>query len=186
MCRREESDSSHGSHAAWIAAQKSRCGTHTHDYVRHGTTTLFAALEVLEGRVIGQCPPRHRHQEFLKFLRTPDASYPRTLDLHLILDNCGTHKHAKVQRWLAKHPRFKLHFTPTSASWTNLVERWFRELSEKAIRRGVFQSVADLEAAIDAFLASHNQTPKPFVWTASVDKILAKLKKVKAIYDTLH
>ena len=121
-----------------------------------------------------------------KFLRTLDASYPKTLDLHLILDNYGTHKHAKVQRWLGKHPRFKLHFTPTSASWTNLVERWFRELSEKAIRRGVFQSVADLEAAIDAFLASHNQTPKPFVWTASVDKILAKLKKVKAIYDTLH
>ena len=169
-----------------LPLKKGRCGTHTHDYVRHGTTTLFAALEVLEGKVIGQCLPRHRHQEFLKFLRTLDASYPKTLDLHLVLDNYGTHKHAKVQGWLEKHSRFKLHFTPTSASWTNLVERWFRELSEKAIRRGVFQSVTDLEAAIEAFLASHNQTPKPFVWTAKVGKILAKLKKVKAIYDTLH
>jgi len=169
-----------------LPLKKGRCGTHTHDYVRHGTTTLFAALDVLEGKVIGQCLPRHRHQEFLKFLGTLDASYPKTLDLHLILDNYGTHKHAKVQRWLEKHPRFKLHFTPTSASWTNLVERWFRELSEKAIRRGVFHSVPALVAAIEAFLASHNQTAKPFVWTASVDKILAKLKKVKSIYDTLH
>ena len=166
--------------------KKGRCGTYTHDYVRHGTTTLFAALEVLEGRVIGQCLPRHRHQEFLKFLRTLDASYPKGLDLHLILDNYGTHKHAKVKRWLEKHPRFKLHFTPTSASWTNRVERWFRELSEKAIRRGVCKSVADLEAAIQAFLASHNEAPKPFVWTAPIGKILSKLGKVKAIYDTLH
>ena len=122
----------------------------------------------------------------LKFLRILEASYPKELALHLILDNYGTHKHAKVQRWLEKQPRFHLHFTPTSASWTNLVERWFRELSEKAIRRGVFQSVADLEAAIAAYLASHNQAAKPFVWSASVDKILAKLKKVKSIYDTLH
>lgn len=169
-----------------LPLKKGRCGTHTHDYVRHGTTTLFAALEVLEGKVIGQCLPRHRHQEFLKFLRTLDASYPKELDLHLILDNYGTHKHAKVKRWLEKHPRFKLHFTPTSASWTNLVERWFRELSEKAIRRGVFKSVDDLQEAIQAFLASHNEAPKPFVWTASVEKILSKLGKVKAIYDTLH
>ena len=169
-----------------LPLKKGRCGTHTHDYVRHGTTTLFAALEVLKGKVIGQCLPRHRHQEFLKFLRTLDASYPKELDLHLILDNYGTHKHAKVKRWLEKHPRFKLHFTPTSASWTNLVERWFRELSEKAIRRGVFKSVDDLEAAIQGFLASHNEAPKPFVWTAPVGKILRKLGKVKAIYDTLH
>ena len=151
-----------------------------------GEQTLFAALEVLEGKVIGQCLPRHRPQEFLKFLRTLEASYPKELALHLILDNYGTHKHAKVQRWLEKHPRFHLHFTPTSASWTNLVERWFRELSEKAIRRAAFKSVPDLEAAIEAFLASHNLTAKPFVWTASVDKILAKLKTVKSIYDTLH
>ena len=169
-----------------LPLKKGRCGTHTHDYVRHGTTTLFAALEVLKGKVIGQCLPRHRHQEFLKFLRTLDASYPKDLDLHLILDNYGTHKHAKVKRWLGKHPRFKLHFTPTSASWTNLVERWFRELSEKAIRRGVFKSVGDLEAAIQGFLASHNEAPMPFVWTAPVEKILSKLGKVKAIYDTLH
>ena len=169
-----------------LPLKKGRCGTHTHDYVRHGTTTLFAALEVLEGRVIGQCLPRHRHQEFLKFLRTLDASYPKTLKLHLILDNYGTHKHAKVQRWLDKHPRFKLHFTPTSASWTNLVERWFRELSEKAIRRAAFKSVSDLEATIETFLSAHNATAKPFVWTASVNTILTKLNKVKAIYDTLH
>ena len=169
-----------------LPLKKGRCGTHTHDYVRHGTTTLFAALKVLEGKVIGQCLPRHRHQEFLQFLRILDESYPKEVDLHLILDNYGTHKHAKVTRWLEKHPRFKLHFTPTSASWTNLVERWFRELSEKAIRRGAFKSVGDLEAAIQAFLASHNQAAKPFVWTASVEKILGKLSTVKAIYDTLH
>jgi len=153
-----------------LPLKKGRGGTRTHDYVRHGTTTRFAALDVVEGKVIGQCLPRHRHQEFWKFLRTLDASYPKTLALHLILDNYGTHKHAKVRQWLDKHPRFKLHFTPTSASWTNLVERWFRELSDKAIRRGVLTSVADLEAAIEAFLTSHNQTSKPFVWTASVDR----------------
>ena len=178
-----------------LPLKKGRCGTHTHDYVRHGTTTLFAALEVLEGRVIGQCLPRHRHQEFLKFLRTLDASYPKTLDLHLILDKpsassgrvrYGTHKHARVQHWFDKHPRFKLHFTPSSASWTNLVERWFRELSEKAIRRAAFKSVSDLEATIETFLSAHNATAKPFVWTASVNTILTKLNKVKAIYDTLH
>ena len=127
---------------------KGRCGTHTHDYVRHGTTTLFAALNVLDGKVIGQCQARHRHQEFLKFLRTLDTEFPVDLDLHLILDNYGTHKHEKVRRWLEKHPRFKLHFTPTSASWTNLVERWFRELTDKSIRRGAFVSVEDLETAI--------------------------------------
>jgi len=163
-----------------------RCGTQTHDYVRHGTTTLFAALNVLDGKVIGQCLPRHRHQEFLKFLRTVDAEFPPTLELHLILDNYGTHKHPKVQQWLGKRPRFKLHFTPTSASWTNLVERWFRELTEKAIRRGAFVSVADLKAAIHAFLANYNDEAKPFVWTASAETIMAKLQRVKAIYDTLH
>ena len=134
-----------------LPLKKGRCGTPTHDSVRHGTTTLCAALEVLEGRVIGQCLPRHRHEEFPKFLRPLDASSPKGLDLRLILDNYGTHKHAKVARWLEKHPRFKLHFTPAIASRTNLVERWFRELSEKAIRRGVFKSVGDLEAAIQAF-----------------------------------
>lgn len=169
-----------------LPLKKGRCGTHTHDYVRHGTTTLFAALNVLDGKVIGQCLPRHRHQEFLKFLRTVEAGFPPALELHLILDNYGTHKHPKVQQWLSKRPRFKLHFTPTSASWTNLVERWFRELTEKAIRRGAFGSVADLETAIRAFLANYNDDAKPFVWTASADAIMAKLEKVKAIYDTLH
>jgi transposase len=169
-----------------LPLKKGRCGTHTHDYVRHGTTTLFAALNVLDGKVIGQCLPRHRHQEFLKFLRTVDAEFPPTLELHLILDNYGTHKHPKVQQWLERRPRFKLHFTPTSASWTNLVERWFRELTEKAIRRGAFGSVSDLEAAIRAFLTNYNDDAKPFVWTASADAIMAKLEKVKAIYDTLH
>src|SRR5881392_2027140 len=123
-----------------LPVKKGRCGTMTHDYVRHGTTTLFAALNVLDGKVIGQCLPRHRHQEFLKFLRTVDAEFPPALELHLILDNYGPHKHPKVQQWLGKRPRFKLHFTPTSASWTNLVERWFRELTEKTIRRGAFGS----------------------------------------------
>jgi len=164
---------------------KGRCGTHTHDYVRHGTTTLFAALNVLDGKVIGQCQARHRHQEFLKFLRTLDTEFPVDLDLHLILDNYGTHKHEKVRRWLEKHPRFKLHFTPTSASWTNLVERWFRELTDKSIRRGAFVSVEDLETAIHEFMAAYNEDPKPFVWTASVESIMAKLDKVQSIYDTL-
>ena len=169
-----------------LPMKKGRCGTHTHDYVRHGTTTLFAALNILDGKVIGQCLPRHRHQEFLKFLRTVDDQFPPELELHLILDNYGTHKHPRVQQWLKKHPRFTLHFTPTSASWTNLVERWFRELTDKAIRRGTFVSVPDLEAAIDAFLKSSNQEAKPFVWTASAESIMAKLAKVNAIYDTLH
>jgi len=169
-----------------LPLKKGRCGTHTHDYVRHGTTTLLAALDVLNGKVIGQCLPRHRHQEFRKFLRTVDAEFPPELELHLILDHYGTHKHPKVPQWLAGRPRFQLHFTPTSASWTNLVERWFRELTEKAIRRGAFGSVAELETAIQAFLANYNDEAKPFVWTASADAIMAKLEKVNAIYDTLE
>ncbi len=169
-----------------LPMKKGRCGTQTHDYVRHGTTTLFAALNILDGKVIGQCLPRHRHQEFLKFLGTIDREFPKPQDLHLILDNYGTHKHPRVQQWLAKRPRFKLHFTPTSASWTNLVERWFRELTDKAIRRGVFTSVEDLKLAIENYLANYNDEAKAFVWTASVEAILAKLRKVKAVYDTLH
>ena len=169
-----------------LPLKKSRCGTQTHDDVRHGTTTLFAAREVLAGKVIGQCLPRHRHQEFLQFLRLWDESSPKELALHFILDHYGTHRHAKVQRWLERQPRCHLHFTPTSAAWTNLVERWFRERSEKAIRRGAFHSVPALETASEAFLASHKETAKPFVWTASVEKILAKLKKVQSIYDTRH
>jgi len=152
-----------------------RCGTFTHDYERHGTTTLFAALHVLEGRVIGQCYPRHRHQEFLKFLRRLDEEFPGKVTLHLILDNYGTHGHERVRRWLAKHPRFVLHFIPTSSSWLNLIERWFAELSQKAVRRGVFHSVEDLQQAICEFTAAWNSNPSPFVWTASVEKILEKL-----------
>jgi transposase len=163
-----------------------RCGTFTHDYVRHGTTTLFAALNVLDGKVVGQCLPRHRHQEFLKFLRHLDRQFPEPVALHLIVDNYATHKHPRVQRWLEQHPRFHLHFTPTSSSWTNLVERWFRELTDKTIRRGTFVSVPDLIEAIEHYLQAHNAKPKPFVWTASVESILLKLKKVKAVYETLH
>lgn len=156
-----------------------RCGTFTHDYKRHGTTTLFAALHVLEGRVIGQCYPRHRHQEFLKFLRRLDAEFPGEVTLHLIVDNYGTHGHEQVRRWLAKHPRFVLHFIPTSASWLNLVERWFAELSQKAVRRGVFRSVADLEEAIQNFMTAWNANPTPFVWTASVERILEKVARCR-------
>src|SRR5208283_2431840 len=156
-----------------------RCGTYTHDYERHGTTTLFAALQVVEGRVIGQCYPRHRHQEFLKFLQRLDAEFPGGTTLHLILDNYGTHGHPRVQRWLAHHPRFVLHFIPTSSSWLNLIERWFAELSQKTVRRGVFHSVRDLQRAITEFLAAWNANPTPFVWTASVERILDKIARCR-------
>jgi len=156
-----------------------RCGTFTHDYKRNGTTTLFAALHVVEGRVIGECYPRHRHQEFLQFLRRLDAEFPGQVGLHLILDNYGTHGHERVRRWLAKHPRFVLHFIPTSSSWLNLVERWFAELSQKAVRRGVFRSVEDLQQAIKDFMSAWNANPAPFVWTATVEKILEKLDRCR-------
>ena len=171
---------------ASLPMKKGRAGTMTHDYKRNGTTTLFAALSMLDGSVVGQCLPRHRHQEFLKFLRHLDREFPGERELHLIVDNYRTHKHANVDAWLAKHPRFQLHFIPTSSSWLNLVERWFRELTEKAIRRGVFHSVPELIDAINAFLAAHNDDPKPFVWTASADAILAKLSRCKAVLETLH
>jgi transposase len=163
-----------------------RAGTMTHDYQRHGTTSLFAALNVLEGTVIGQCLARHRHQEFLTFLRRLDRAYPSGLELHLIVDNYRTHSHPVVRAWLAKHPRFVLHFTPTSSSWLNLIERWFRELTEKRLRRGVFRSVPDLIAAIDEFLAVYNEEPRPFVWTASADAIIAKVSRCRAILETVH
>ena len=169
-----------------LPMKKGRAGTMTHDYKRYGTTTLFAALNLLEGTVIGQCLPRHRHQEFLKFLRRLERAFPPELALHLILDNYGTHTHPRVQRWLARRPRFHLHFTPTSASWLNLVERWFRELTDKRLRRGVFRSVPELVQAIEAFVAAYNDAPKPFVWTASVDAILAKVNRCKAILETHH
>jgi len=169
-----------------LPMKKGRCGTMTHDYKRNGTTTLFAALNVLEGTVIGDCMPRHRHQEFLKFLRHIQREAPPQLDLHMVLDNYGTHKHPVVQKWLTKHPRFHLHFTPTGSSWLNLVERWFRELTEKRIRRGAFCSVKELVSAIREYLAHNNEEPKPFVWKASVEHILEKVARCKAIYETVH
>lgn len=156
---------------------KGRGETMTHDYKRHGTTTLFAALDVLTGKVIGQCLPRHRHEEFVKFLRTIDRAVPKDLKVHLIVDNYATHKHDEVRAWLDKHPRFQLHFTPTSSSWLNLVERWFRELTDKALRRGAFHSVPDLIASIEEYLDAHNENPRPYVWTATADSILAKVAR---------
>jgi transposase len=156
---------------------KGRAGTMTHDSKRHGTTTLFAALNVLTGVVIGRCLPRHRNTEFLKFLRVIDREVPTGLQIHMICDNYGTHKHPNVKEWLAKHPRFHLHFTPTSSSWLNLVERWFRDLTDKAIRRGVFHSVNDLITAIEAYLKASNDNPKPFIWTATAEQILTKVAR---------
>jgi transposase len=168
-----------------LPMKKDRCGTMTHDYKRHGTTTLYAALNVLDGRVIGECMAKHRHQEFLHFLRRLDREFPRGTPLHLIVDNYGTHKQPKVKAWLEKHPRFILHFIPTSSSWLNLVERWFRELTEKRVRRDSFQSVPELIAAINEFLAASNADPKPFVWHTSAQAILNKVAHCKAIYETL-
>jgi len=162
---------------ASLPMKKGRAGTMTHDYKRNGTTTLFAALDVLSGAVIGQCLPRHRHEEFLRFLRTIDREVPERLQVHLILDNYSTHKHENVKKWLAKHPRFHLHFTPTSSSWLNLIERFFGKLTDKAIRRGVFHSVPDLIAAIEAYLNANNADPTPFLWTATADQILAKVRR---------
>jgi transposase len=162
-----------------LPLKKGRCGTMTHDYKRNGTTTLFAALEVAQGKVIGQCYERHRHQEFLKFIRRLDQEFPGDVPLHLVMDNYGTHTHAKVRRWLKRHPRFVLHFVPTSSSWLNLVERWFSELSSKRIRRGVFLSVEDLVKAIHEFLKTWNEQPKPFVWTATVELIAEKLSRCR-------
>ena len=162
-----------------------RCATMTHDYKRNGTTTLFAALEMLEGRLIAQCLPRHRHQEFIKFLKQIDAETPPGLDLHLIVDNYATHKHFKVKAWLKRHRRFHLHFIPTSSSWLNLVERWFREITDKRIRRGVFRSVNQLIEAIRAYIDEHNNSPRPFVWTAKAQDILEKVRRARAALDKI-
>ncbi|WP_427018279.1 IS630 family transposase [Pseudarthrobacter sp. P1] len=156
---------------------RGRAGTMTHDYKRNGTTTLFAALEVATGKVIGSCVPKHRHDEFLVFLKTIEKEVPAGLQIHLVIDNYATHKHANVKAWLAKHPRFHLHFTPTSSSWLNLVERWFRELTEKALRRGVFHSVPDLIAKIEEYIEVNNADPKPLVWTADAESILEKVAR---------
>jgi transposase len=169
-----------------LPLKKGRCGTMTHDYKRNGTTTLFAALEVAQGKVVGQCYARHRHQEFLKFLKTLDAEFAGDLKLHVVMDNYGTHKHPHIQNWLQRHPRFIPHFVPTSSSWLNLVERWFGELTSKRIRRGVFISVADLERAIAEFLATWNQEPKPFVWTATVASIVEKLSRCKQTLEKIQ
>jgi transposase len=169
-----------------LPMKKGRCGTMTHDYKRNGTTTLFAALVTLDGRVIGDCMPRHRHQEYIRFLKTIDFETPPELDLHLIVDNYGTHKHPRVQSWMQRHPRFHLHFIPTSSSWLNLVERWFREITDKRLRRGSFQNVPELIAAIDEYLNNHNQNPRVFVWSAPVDRILSKIAKCKEALDALH
>jgi len=169
-----------------LPLKKGRCGTMTHDYRRHGTATLFAALNTLDGRIIGKCEARHRHQEFLGFLRTLDREFPKRKALHLIVDNYGTHKHPKVRAWLERHPRFHLHFTPTSSSWLNLVERWFRELTLRRIRRGSFVSVKELTDAIHDYIDVHNENAKPFLWTATVTSILDKLKRCKVISETLH
>jgi len=159
----------------------------THDYYRHGTTTLFAALDIANGRVFTQCKPRHRHQEFLSFLRHLDASVPARLAVHLIVDNYGTHKHAKVRAWLARRPRFHLHYTPTYSSWLNQVERWFGLITQRAIRRGSFTSVSDLRRQIERFVDDWNQHPRPFMWTATADSIFAKLERLsKAISGTQH
>jgi transposase len=169
-----------------LPMKKGRCGTMTHDYKRNGTTCLFAALNVLEGTVIGSCYPRHRNEEFLRFLRQIDRETPAGLDLHLVLDNYGTHNHENVHQWLEKHPRFHLHFTPTSSSWLNLVERWFGEITRKRIRRGIFKSVPELIEAIQEFIRINNQNPKPFVWTKKIDQILEKVGHCKAVTETLH
>jgi len=158
----------------------------THDYKRNGTTTLFAALSVLDGSVISDCMPRHRHQEFLKFLKKLDEETPADQDLHLIMDNYATHKHAKVKNWLKRHKRFHFHFIPTSSSWLNLVERFFSGITEKRIRRGTFKSVPELIQAIDDYIESHNRQPKAFVWTVSAERIKEKIAKLKEIYATGH
>ena len=158
-----------------LPLKKGRAQTMTHDYKRHGTTTLFAALNVLDGQVIGQCQQRHTHAEWLKFLKKIDRETPKDKTLHLIADNYATHKHPAVQEWLAKHPRFNMHFTPTSSSWLNMVERFFRDLTTERLRRGVFTSVPELEAAINDYVAHHNHHPKPFIWTKSARDILQKV-----------
>jgi transposase len=169
-----------------LPLKKGRCGTMTHDYKRHGTTTLFAALNVAEGKLIGRCMPRHRHQEFIKFLRLIDKETPADLALHLIVDNYATHQHPKVRSWLKRYKRFHLHFTPTSSSWLNLVERWFREITDKRIRRGVFRSVKELVAAIEDYLAKHNENPKSFTWTAKAEAILKKVRRAREALDKMQ
>jgi transposase len=169
-----------------LPLKKGRCGTMTHDYKRNGTTTLFAALELAKGKLIGRCMDRHRHQEWIKFLKLIDTETPPKLDLHLIVDNYATHKHPKVKAWLKRHPRFHMHFTPTASSWLNLVERWFREITDKRIRRGTFRSVGELKQAIVDYIAKHNANPTPFIWTAPAERILEKIRRARAVLENVH
>jgi transposase len=169
-----------------LPLKRGKAGTMTHDYKRHGTIDLFAALNILDGEVVGQCTARHRHQEFLQFLRKLDREFPKSLDLHVVLDNSSTHSEASVRAWLDAHPRFRLHFVPTSSSWLNLVESVFADLTKRRLRRGTFPSLDHLIAAIIDYLDHRNQDPKPFVWTASVESILAKLRSCMPITETFH
>jgi transposase len=169
-----------------LPLKRGRAATMTHDYKRHGTTTLFAALDVKSGKVIGECLPRHRAKEFLKFLRRIDRHVPKSREVHLVLDNYATHKTSEVTDWLSKHPRFKLHFTPTSASWLNMVERFFAEITSRRIRRGSYTSVGDLEAAIYDYLLQHNASPKPFTWTKSAQDILARERRALNALDEIR
>ncbi|HSK29894.1 MAG TPA: IS630 family transposase [Candidatus Limnocylindria bacterium] len=162
-----------------LPLKRGRAGTMTHDYKRNGTATLFAALNTVDGKVTGMCLPRHRHQEWLWFLKHLDAVMPAEKQLHLIVDNYATHKHAKVQRWLKRHPRFHFHFTPTGSSWLNMVERFFRDLTANRLRRGVFRDVPELVEAIETYVERHNENPKPFIWTAQASDILAKVKRAR-------
>src|SRR5712675_452481 len=169
-----------------LPIKKGRAGTMTHDYKRHGTTTLFAALDVLEGKVIGRCMQRHRHQEFIRFLNAIEAQVPVRKIVHVILDNYAAHKHPKVRQWLDRHPRFTFHFTPTSCSWLNAVEGFFAKLAKRRLKRGVFRCVVDLQATINRFVAETNHDPKPFTWTADPDKIIAAVRRGHQVLDSIH
>ena len=169
-----------------LPLKKGRCGTMTHDYKRHGTTTLFAALNVLDGKVIGRCMKKHRHQEYIRFLNTVEATVPAGKHVHAIVDNYATHKHPNVQEWLLAHPWWTFHFTPTSASWLNAVEGFFAILTKRRLKRGVFRSIVDLQAAINRYLAEHNQTPKPFTWTKDPEEIIAAVKRGHQLLDSIH
>ena len=168
-----------------LPIKKGRSGTMTHDYKRNGTTTLFAALNALDGKIIATCAPRHRHQEWLKFLRLIDKSTPQDKEIHLVIDNYSPHKHPEVQNWMRRHPRFHVHFTPTSASWLNMVERFFRDLTQKQLKRGVFCSTEELISAIQEYVAHHNVNPKPFIWTAKASDILEKVKRARTKLNKL-
>jgi transposase len=166
-----------------LPIKKGRCGTMTHDYKRNGPATLFAAMNTLDGTVISMCDDRHRHQEWLKFLRVIDEVTPGSQEIHLIADNYATHKHPRVKKWLARHPRFYIYFTPTSSSWLNMVERFFRDITQNRLRRGIFRDVEELIMAIGEYIDKHNDNPKPFVWTAKATDILEKVKRARKALD---